>query len=198
MAESLSLAFVHLLEQLSPPERVAFLMREVFDSSYAEIADVLAATEPNTRQLVARARKRLREGHPRFQVDPERHQLVLGRFLAACTSGGVGELLALLREDVTAYSDGGGKANAAINAIHGVDRVIKLLLGIAKKVPPELSIARIDRVNGLPGVVFTWKGRTHLILTLDLDEGDRIRSIYFVTNPDKLPGNIQSPISVDT
>jgi RNA polymerase sigma-70 factor (ECF subfamily) len=119
MAESLSLAFLHLLETLSPTERVAFLLREAFDSGYDEIAAALSTTEANSRQLVARARKRLHDGRPRFPIDRGRHQEILRTFLVACATGDPSQVASLLGDDVVLYSDGGGKVAAALNRYSG-------------------------------------------------------------------------------
>jgi RNA polymerase sigma-70 factor (ECF subfamily) len=186
MAESLSMAFLHVLETLSPAERVAFLLREIFDVSYAEVAAILGTTEANSRQLVARARKHVREKRPRFTVDRERHAAVLRRFLTACSSGDLSELVAQLKDDVIVYTDGGGKG-AAPNPIYGIDKVTRLLLGLARKAPPWLSGGYLADVNGEPGFVFTLDGKMNAVLSLDLAEDGRIRTVFLVVNPDKLP-----------
>ncbi len=185
MAESLSMAFLHVLETLSPVERVAFLLREVFDVSYAEVAAILETTEVNGRQLVTRARKHVREKRPRFPVDREQHAAVLRRFLNACASGDLTELLTQLKDDVIVYTDGGGKG-AVPNPIYGVDKVTRLLLGLARKAPPGLAGGYMADVNGEPGFVFTLHGKINSVLTLALDEDGRIRTVFFVVNPDKL------------
>jgi RNA polymerase sigma-70 factor (ECF subfamily) len=186
MAESLSMAFLHVLETLSPVERVAFLLREVFDVSYADVAAILETTEANGRQLVTRARKHVREKRPRFRVDREQHAAVLRRFLNACASGDLTELVTQLKDDVIVYTDGGGKG-AVPNPIYGVDKVTRLMLGLARKAPPGLASGYIADVNGEPGFVFTLDGKINSVLTLDLDEHGRIRTVFFVVNPDKLP-----------
>jgi RNA polymerase sigma-70 factor (ECF subfamily) len=186
MAESLSIAFLHVLESLSPAERAAFLLHDIFDADYAEIASTLDTTEGNSRQLVSRARSRLRERRPRFIVDRERQQAVLTRFLTACTSGDTTELATVLKEDVTLYSDGGGKAQAALNPIYGSDKTIRFIQGLLRKFPAGLTNGHFATINGEPGFVFTVEGKMVSVLTLDLDDDERIRSIYFVANPDKL------------
>jgi len=192
LAESLSVAFLHVLESLSPPERAAFLLREVFEADYAEVAGVLETSEANSRQLVARARQHLQERRPRFTVDREKQREVLGRFLQACGSGDLGALKSMLREDAVSYSDGGGKVAAGINPIFGVDKVIRLIDGLRhglrqKQGPGDWSGYLAD-VNGEPGFVYTLDGNPWMVTTLDLDESGRIRAIYGVLNPDKLPG----------
>lgn len=186
MAESLSMAFLHVLETLSPAERVAFLLREIFDVSYADVAAILETTEANSRQLVTRARKHVRDKRPRFTVDRERHAAVLRRFLTACASGDLTELVTQLKDDVIVYTDGGGKG-AAPNPIYGIDKVTRLLLGLARKAPPGLSGGYLADVNGEPGFVFTLDGKINAVLSLDLTEDGRIRTVFLVVNPDKLP-----------
>ncbi len=186
MAESLSLAFLHLLQQLSPSERVAFLLHEVFDSSYAEVAQTLGTSEQNSRQLVARARKHLRDQRPRFPVDPRQHAAVLRSFLEACRDMDAARLSALLAPGVVAYNDGGGKVNAALNPIYGADRVLRFLIGVRKKTPLDLLNGYPGVINGSPGFVFTAAGRAVSVMTLELDEDGRIRGIYYVANPEKI------------
>jgi len=186
ISESLSIAFMHILEALSPAERAAFLLHEVFDAGYDEIAAALETTEANSRQLVSRARSHLRERRPRFMVDRVRHQAVLHRFLSACTNGDTSELVTVLKEDVTVYSDGGGKARAALNPIYGLDKTIRFILGLNRKWGQELSGGYFAEVNGEPGFVFTLDEKMASVLALDIDDDERIRAIYYVANPDKL------------
>jgi len=186
LAESLSVAFLHVLESLTPPERAAFLLREVFDAGYDEVAGVLETSEANSRQLVARARRHLQERRPRFTADRAKQEEVLSRFLTACATGDQSGLRALLREDVVDYSDGGGKVNAAINPIFGADRVVRLIAGLMRKETVGAWRAEPADVNGQPGVLFTLNGRPTSVTTLDLDETGRIRAVYSVLNPEKL------------
>jgi len=187
MAESLSLAFVHLLQSLSPAERVAFVLREIFDAPYDELAAILQTSEVNCRQIVARAGKHIRDHKPRFPVDRTRHRQVLQNFLAACVSGDPSELLALLRDDVVLHSDGGGKAPAAINSIFGADRVARLFAGLVKKGAVTDTAVKFADVNGQPGALMYHGDRLAYVGTLQLDENDRIAAIFLVANPDKLP-----------
>jgi RNA polymerase sigma-70 factor (ECF subfamily) len=195
MAESLSLAFVHLLQSLSPAERVAFLLREIFDAPYDELASILQTSEVNCRQIVARAGKHIREHKPRFPVDRTRHQQVLRNFLAACVSGDPSELLALLRDDVVLHSDGGGKARAAINSIFGADRVARFFAGLVKKGAVTDTAVKFADVNGQPGALIYYGDRLAYVGTLQLDEDDRIAGIFLVANPDKLPKGDEQPIA---
>ena len=185
MAESLSLAFLLLLESLSPAERVAFLLREVFDAGYDEVAAALETTEANSRQIVARARKRIQDRRPRFTVDRDRQMAVLREFLAACATGDPSQLTVMLAEDAVLYSDGGGKVSAALNPIFGADRVVRFLIGISGKLPAVT--VQFAEVNGGIGAVLLDAGKPFSVMALDLTADGRIASLYFVSNPDKLP-----------
>jgi len=185
MAESLSLAFLHLLESLSPAERAAFLLREVFDAGYDEVAAALQTSEANSRQIVARARKHIQERRPRFAVDRDRQMAVLREFLAACATGDPSQLTAMLADEAVLYSDGGGKVSAALNPIFGADRVARFLIGIGKKLP-AVTVQLAD-VNAGIGAVLLDAGRPFSVMALDLTPDGRIGSLYFVSNPDKLP-----------
>jgi len=185
MAESLSLAFVHLLESLSPAERVAFLLREAFDSDYAEIAAALDTSEANCRQLVTRARRHLHERRPRFPVDRARHQDMLRRFLAACASGDPSQVAGMLADDVVVFSDGGGKVPSARQPVAGADRAARLLTGLAKKGAAGARVEFAD-VNGEAGAVL-FAGETLIgVVAIDIGGHGRIRAVFLVNNPEKL------------
>jgi RNA polymerase sigma-70 factor (ECF subfamily) len=185
MAESLSLAFMHVLESLSPAERVAFLLREAFDAGYDEIAAALDTSEANSRQLVTRARRHLQERRPRYTVDPGRHEDTLRRFLQACVSGDPSSLTAMLSDDVVVFSDGGGKVPSALNPIAGADRASRLFAGLAKK---GAAGARVElaQVNGETGAVLFVGDTIFSVVAIDLDEDGRIRAVFLVNNPEKL------------
>ena len=183
-AESLSLAFLHLLESLTPAERVAFLMHDVFDASYSQVAEALATSGANARQLANRAREHLRERRPKTRVKREKHRQLLWAFLKACQQGDADALFGLLKRDAILYSDGGGKVRAAINPIYGAERIIRLVLGLRKKGIGEVHGFPVE-VNGTPGVAMTLDGRPYLIHAIDV-EGDRIRAVYYVMNPEKI------------
>ena len=185
MAESLSVAFLHLLETLAPAERVAFLLREVFDADYAEVAAALETSEANCRQLVTRARKRLEERRPRFRVDRETHRQVLTQFLESCASGDPARLAAMLSEDVTVYSDGGGKVPSARQPVSGADRAARLLTGLAKK---GAAGGRVEfaEINGEPGVVLLAGAAWVSVVTIEIDGTGKIRGVFLVNNPEKL------------
>jgi RNA polymerase sigma-70 factor (ECF subfamily) len=191
MAESLSLAFVHLLESLSPPERVAFLLREIFEMSYSEIASTLDTSEDNCRQLFARARKHIREQQQRFTVDKNHHRRVLEKFLAACVSGDPAQLMTMLQQDVILYFDGGGKVKAALNPIYGADRVARFFAGITRKGATAGQHPVFASINGELGALIYTGEQLSSVLTLQMDERGNIESIFLVSNPDKLP---QTPV----
>jgi RNA polymerase sigma-70 factor (ECF subfamily) len=184
MAESLSLAFLHVLESLPAEERVAFLMREVFDAAYREVAETLDTSEANARQLVSRAREHLRARRPRHRVDPKTHEKLLFEFIRACGEGDATTLVGLLRDDAVLYSDGGGKTRAALNPIYGADKIIRFVLGLRRKDLGEYG-GFPAQINGKPGAVVTINGALNAVVTIEADE-DRIQSLYFVLNPDKL------------
>jgi len=196
MAESLSLAFLYLLQSLSPAERLAFILREIFDAPYTELASALETSEANCRQIVARASKHIRENRPRFPLDREKHCGVLKNFLGACASGDPSRLMSLLREDVVLRSDGGGKTAAALNPIFGADRVARFFAGIVKKgVVAGLSV-KFALVNGEPGALLYDGEKLTRVITLQLDDSDRIAGIFLVANPDKLPKDISCILAV--
>ncbi|MCA1558164.1 MAG: RNA polymerase sigma-70 factor, partial [Acidobacteria bacterium] len=133
LADSLSMAFMILLEALAPTERAVFLLREVFDYEYEEIARMVGKTEANCRQMVSRARQHIRERRSRFDVSEEIRERLTGQFIKACASGDLQALMSLLSEDVTLLSDGGGRVTAARKPITGVDHVARFLTGLVKK-----------------------------------------------------------------
>jgi RNA polymerase sigma-70 factor (ECF subfamily) len=186
LAESLSMAFLVLLESLSPVERAAYLLREVFGYEYDEIGDLLDKTPANVRQITARARKRLEVREPRFAADDRAAEELAGRFFAACQSGDVRAIEAMLAEGVVVYSDGGGKAFAARKPITGTGRVANLLEVVFRKLRRYGSLA-VTRVNGRPGVVFTLGGRAFEVMTIVPDAAaGSVGRVYIVLNPDKL------------
>ena len=183
-AESVSMAFLLVLESLSPVERAAYLLRRVFDYDYDEIARILEKSEPSCRQLVSRAERRVFERRPRFEPDPADAERLTDAFLQACATGELGGLVQLLAADAVLYSDGGGKVAAALAPIRGADKIARFFLGIMKKAPPGLEVRKV-RVNGQPGLMALIDGQIYLVLTLDIDDG-RIANCFVVRNPDKL------------
>lgn len=186
LAESLSLAFLMLLERLTPIERAVFLLHEVFAYPFDEIAPMVGKSGANCRQIAHRARRHLGTGRPRFVAHREEHEHLTAQFMRAWTAGDVTALLALLADDVTIYSDGGGKVTAARRPITGADRVGRFLIGLAAKASPAYSL-RTATINGQAALVGELSGRPFGVYALEVAEG-RIRAIRVVLNPDKLHG----------
>lgn len=184
LAESLEMALLVVLERLAPAERAAFLLRETFDYSYREIAEILGKSEAACRQLVSRAKSRVRAGRPRFMPTVEERERVVGRFSEALATGELADLVALFEEDIVLYSDGGGKVAAARNPIYGADRVARFFLGLRPKAPPDLR-AVPRQVNGQTAFVATSGGEPYFVMTFEVS-GERLHRIHVVRNPDKL------------
>lgn len=183
--ESLSMAFLVMLERLTPAERAVFLLREIFEYEYTEIAAVLGESEANCRQILHRARQHVRKMRPRVNISPRKKSDLLERFLAATSSGNMEGLVALLSRDVALHSDSGGKAIAVPNVINGAESVAHGILGGLQKLVPRNLVNRLAEVNGKPGVVSYLEGKPYSVLTLEASEG-HIDAIYIVTNPEKL------------
>jgi RNA polymerase sigma-70 factor (TIGR02957 family) len=187
MADSLSTAFLVLLESLSPEQRAAFLLRDVFDYSYGQIAEIVGVSEANARQLASRARRHVDERKPRFEVSREQGEELARRFIAAEEKGDLEGLEALLAEDVVVHGDGGGKAPAIARPLYGRTRVARMLLAWAKAGLriPGLTLSPAQ-VNGQVGVVTRdGEGRLVNVMTLDIGEG-QIQAVHSIVNPDKL------------
>jgi RNA polymerase sigma-70 factor (ECF subfamily) len=187
LASSLTTAFLVLLEQLGPIERAVFLLREVFELDFAEIARSIGKSEANTRQILARARGRLRESRPRFTVSRRESQEIVLRFRRACTTGNLDELLAVLHADAELVADGGGKAAAATHPVRGADRIAKFVLGYAGKLQWSESDFQLVTINGTPGLLMRHPIAGDGTYSFEIVDG-RIRAIYVVRNPDKLRG----------
>lgn len=184
LAESLSMAFLLVLERLSPAERAAYLLREAFDYDYPAIAGILGKTEAACRQLVSRAQKHIKTERPRFDVDAARAHDLAQRFAAAAQSGDVAAFAGLLADDAMIWSDGGGKARAALNVIRGADRCARFFAGIAPKHPRGLT-RRFCRVNGQIGYALYHGQKPYSVVTFEIVD-ERIRSVFVIRNPDKL------------
>jgi RNA polymerase sigma-70 factor (ECF subfamily) len=186
-ADSLSMAFLVLLESLTPVERAVFLLREVFDYGYDEIATVVDKTEENCRQIAARARKQVASKRPRFEASRARREELARRFFSAVAEGDVSELVGLLAADVVAYGDGGGKGPAFPRPVHGRDRVARLLMGATAN-GQRLGVVgmRPVGINGQPGAIFYEpSGRPVAAVTLDIAD-DQVQTLRAISNPDKL------------
>jgi RNA polymerase sigma-70 factor (ECF subfamily) len=189
-AESVTLAFMVLLETLSPEERAVFLLREVFDYEYDEIAQMLETTSANCRQLFHRAKGRIAERKPRFREAMDEKRPLVERFVRAFSEGSEAGLTSVLAEDIGFWSDGGGKVLAARRPIFGRDQVVSLLLGFRRTapaigVPLESVTLDIVEVNGEPAVLLRVAGRLDGVYVMAVEEG-AITAIRVVRNPDKL------------
>jgi len=182
---SLSMAFLMLLERLTPIERAVFLLREVFDYDYGEVAEMLGQSEANCRQILRRAKQHVTEDRPRFDVSPQEQQRMLQQFLEATSHGDMQGLLALLAKDVVLYTDGGGKATAVPNPIYGAEHVARFFTEARSKLMPRDIVRRFAEINGQLGLIVYHEGQVYSVFTMDVSEG-RIRNIYIVRNPDKL------------
>jgi RNA polymerase sigma-70 factor (TIGR02957 family) len=186
MADSLSLAFLVLLESLSPEQRAAFLLREVFDEPYDRIAEIVGTSEQNARQLATRARRHVDERRPRFETSREQREELATRFFAAAEEGDLQGLEELLAHDVVFRGDGGGKAPAAARPLHGRARVARTLVAGLRAGARFGFIMRREEVNGQPGAVFCDReGRLLSVMTFDVAEG-QIQGVSAIANPDKL------------
>ncbi len=179
--QTLTLSFLTLLERLGPDERAAFLLNEVFDYSHAEAAVILGITENACRQRVHRARERLREDRPRFNVDAHTQQRLLQRFVAAMEQPTLDSLRALFAEDAVHISDGGGVVSATLRPLHGAERLAQLYLQIAQH-PARYSALTL---NGAPALL-VWSGQTLTTAIWVEGDGDRITAIHALRHPDKL------------
>jgi RNA polymerase sigma-70 factor (ECF subfamily) len=183
--ESLSLAFLFILERLTPTERATLLLREVFDYEYSEIATILDQSEANCRQIFRRARQHIKEPRTRFDASREQRDELLRRFSEASLQGNLEGLVALLAKDAVFYSDGGGKAPALPNPIYGAEHIARgILEGLRKLVPKDL-VRRFVEINGQLGIATFLGENPFSVFTLDVHDG-RISRIYVVTNPEKL------------
>jgi RNA polymerase sigma-70 factor, ECF subfamily len=184
LAESLSIAFLAILERLSPIERAVFLLRDVFDYDYDEIGQMVGKSPANCRQILSRAKQHLSDQRPRFPVPRTQQEQITAQFLDASAKGDLPDLLLLLAKDVTFYSDGGGKVVAALKPIHGAQKVARMLLAIRRKWLLN-SVSRLVEINGQPGIVQYLDGNIHSAMTFEIIDGF-IQSIYSVRNPEKL------------
>ena len=187
VADSLSLAFMVLLESLSPEQRAAFLLREVFDYPYDQIARIVGTSEDNTRQLVTRARRHVQERRPRFEASRERREALAQRFFAAAVDGELAALEELLAHDVVLHGDGGGKAPALAHPVHGRAKVARTLLAWFRAAARIGGVSlRAAEVNGQPGaLLLDPEGRLVTVLAVDVADG-QVQAIRSIVNPDKL------------
>lgn len=182
--ESISMAFLTLLETLSPVERAVFLLREVFDYEYDEIADIVGKDAAACRQILHRAKVHVAAHRPRFQPDAEAHKTMLFKFMSAMMTGDINGFMSILATDAVSYSDGGGKVTAATRPLVGAATIAKFFASFAKRATPEYT-GELHTFNGQPAFLIRFKGTPFWVLLLELD-GDKIGTIRAILNPDKL------------
>ncbi len=193
LAQDITMALMMALERLSPSERVAFLLHDVFDASYADVAAALDRSEAACRQLVSRARAHLQSERPRYTPSRDESERVVRAFGAAVLTGDIDALRAVLAENAVLYPDGGGQVVSAVRPILGRDRVARFLLGVTKKFPlGESAKFSEETVNGVPGFYIEEEGRPLQTMAFDIRDG-RIASVYVVRNPEKL-ARLASPM----
>jgi len=186
LAHELSIALLVTLERLSPLERAAFLLHDVFELGFDEVARALERSEAAVRQLAARAREHVREDRPRFRASDEEAARLADAFQAAMTCGDLVGISKLLAADAVFYSDGGGKRRAALNPIYGRDKIVRFLIGVTGKRggPPDPSTIRRAWINGMPGFILHSRDGLET-LAIEVADG-AIAALYVVRNPDKL------------
>jgi RNA polymerase sigma-70 factor, ECF subfamily len=182
--ESLTTAFLVLLETLSPHERAVFLLREVFEYEHTEIAQILGLSAANCRQLFHRAQAHLAERRRRFTPARETQQRLLARFLQACGQGDIAALTETLAEDVIAWSDGGGKVSAARQPVLGRDHVVRFVIGLLRKAPADVRV-EVAEVNGTPAILLFTGAQLWYVCSFEI-VNERIQTLHAVLNPDKL------------
>ena len=184
LSESLTQAFLVVLETLSPVQRAVFLLHEVFGYSFEEIAGIIGKNPANCRQIARRARQHVDERRPRYAPSPGERDRLLNELVGALASGDVQRLAGLLADDATLWADGGGKVTAAVRPLKGADKIARRMIGFGAKYPRPIAGYRLD-VNGQPIFVSEFDGRPLGIITFGID-GGRIHGIRIVANPDKL------------
>ncbi len=186
LAESLSMALLMVLDELTPVERAVFLLREVFEYDYGSVADIIDKTEPNCRKLAQRAREKMNRSRPKFERNVEDNNRLAGAFIQALEHGNATEIEQMLAEDAVLYSDGGGQVTAARKPIYGFEKVVKFLVGIRKAIPASVNWwIEPQTVNGEPGMIVRFDGEIYNTWSFHAENG-KIKSIYVVLNPDKL------------
>jgi RNA polymerase sigma-70 factor (ECF subfamily) len=186
LASDLSMAFLALLERLAPEERAAFLLHDVFESDYDEIAAALGKSEAACRQIVSRARRRVREERPRVQVSAAARERLVESFMRAIETRDRDALLAIFAKEATLTSDGGGKAKAAQKVVRGGESVVRFMLGVLRKAREGLTLEKIV-VNGETGLALRVNGQLFSVMSFATDDR-QILGVYTVLNPDKLRG----------
>jgi RNA polymerase sigma-70 factor (ECF subfamily) len=184
LANDVSVAFMWVLERLSTEERAAFLMRQVFDADYSEIADVVKKSEPACRQLVHRASVRIQQERPRFDVPKDKHRELLGKFIDAARQGNRAAMRALMADDVQLVSDGGGKVKSFMHILKGAGRVAGVFWTLEHKYPMQVTY-RTALVNGEPGLLRYVQGKLESVQSFIVDK-ERILAVFIMRNPEKM------------
>lgn len=184
LSSDVSVAFLWVLERLSPDERAAFLLRQAFDLDYREIASILGKTEAACRQLVSRAGERIREGRPRYEISPHEHRDLLTRFLQAASSGDREAMKAMIAPDAKLVADGGGKATAFTRILEGAARIAGVYWSLEHAFPGKV-VYKLARINGAPGILRYVDGEIESAQAFTI-EAERISEVYIIRNPDKL------------
>jgi len=182
--ETLTMAYLMLLEKLSPVERAVFLLRETFAYSYAEIADIVGKNEVNCRQLYSRAKKQLGSSHPQLKTTTSAQHQTIAEFMQALSDGDANKMMQLLAPNVTIWSDGGGKVTAARRPVHGQDAVARFMQGIFRLRRDDLQVEMVE-TNGTQSLLLTVQGQIIGVMNF-LIAADQIQEICTVLNPDKL------------
>jgi RNA polymerase sigma-70 factor (ECF subfamily) len=184
-AEDLSMGLMLALERLSPLERAAFLLHDIFDVDFAEVGKLIGRNETACRQLAARARAHVRDARPRFPVAAEAGAGIAAAFATALLSGDVSALAGLLAKDATLHSDGGGIKKAALNILVGRDEVAKFFGGVMRKFPEPIGEMQFRPINGMPGLLMRFEDGSLQTIALEIADGE-IAAVYVVRNPEKL------------
>ena len=182
--DSISLALLVVLESLSPLERAAFVLHDVFGYPHDEVAQILDRSAEAVRQLASRARTHVQARRPRFNADRAQQERATEAFISACATGEIEELMKVLADDAVLVSDGGGKVSAAVRPVEGAARVARFLSGVVQKVPDGAEVERVD-LNGQPGFVVRVGAAIELAAVVEADD-DGVHLIQFIRNPDKL------------
>jgi RNA polymerase sigma-70 factor, ECF subfamily len=182
--ESISLAFLVLLETLTPPERAVFLLHEVFEYPFQELGEIVGKSQANCRQIFHRAKQAIEERRRRFEPSPERQQLLIASFIAACQLGDLRTFTTLLAQDASSWSDGGGKIQAPLRPIRGRSAVARYWTGMARK-DRRLLRLQMEEFNGQQGVV-VWEGATLISVIALMATQEGVQEIYAILNPEKL------------
>lgn len=184
MSDSLGMAFLFMLEELDPVERAVFLLREAFDYDYTEIASIVGKSEAACRKIVSRAKSHFGQREPAKKAPSPKAEQIVKRFMGACATGNVSELLALLTDDAVLYADGGGRVKSVLRPIRSADHISRFFAGIHRRFPTHAPMV-VTRVNGEVGAM-TRRADGNLSISAFAFDGDRIRAIYTVSNPEKL------------